>query len=152
MMSRNNFKRRGAVAFLLIIVAALSSTYVHLQPAAKAEALVAGDADAGAAKWLWLALAFPSSAASALLQWREQWLPNTARMPPDTFPQIRENWANFQAKPSLETLSEIPHSLNNLTTELVRADSEYWSKMLLFVIALQLILILRYRWRLRRQG
>jgi hypothetical protein len=99
-------------------------------------------------RWLWLLAAFPSSAGSALFQWREQWLPNTDKMPADTFPQIWQSWSNFIADPSLGTASRIPHSLNNLTTELVRADAEYWSKILLLIIAIQFIIIL---WRRRLQ-
>jgi hypothetical protein len=108
----------------------------------------ASDTAYGHAQWLWLLAAFPSSAGSALFQWREQWLPNTDKMPADTFPQIWQSWSDFIADPSLSTASRIPHSLNNLTTELVRADAEYWSKILLLIIAVQFIIIL---WRGRRQ-
>ena|SRR5688572_12040927 len=133
------------LAALIVVAPAFNSIAKTPLPLLQA---TASDAAYGHAKWLWLLAAFPSSAGSALFQWREQWLPNTNKMPADTFPQIWQSWSTFIADPSLGTASRIPHSLNNLTTELVRADAEYWSKILLLIIAVQLIIIL---WRRRRQ-
>jgi hypothetical protein len=131
----------------LLVLSSLALNSIAKTPVPLLQA-TASDTAYGHAKWLWLFAALPSSAGSALFQWREQWLPNTDKMPADTFPQIWQSWSSFIANPSLGTASRIPHSLNNLTTELVRADAEYWSKILLLIIAVQFIIIL---WRRRRQ-
>lgn len=70
--------------------------------------------------WL-LPLALLASAVSFTVQWREQWLPRR----PDPAALGPENPGSWF------------HYLKNITTEWVRADPEWWSKFLLFVILVE---------------
>lgn len=72
-----------------------------------------------------LFIAMLCSAISFTVQWREQWLPE----PPE--PE-RIAWEHNRSW---------FHNMKNLTTETIRADAEFWSKALLFVIVVQFLVI-----------
>jgi hypothetical protein len=89
-----------------------------------------------------LPLALLSSAVSFLGQWTEQWGPE--------WPTTERIWKGIPAFPWGEPVDMalwIVHFLNNLTTESLRADPEWWGKFLCFIILAQLILILLRKWR-----
>ena len=69
---------------------------------------------------LTVALAIVASAISfPAMVLTERALPNTANLKPDSWARIREPGQSF-------------HDLKNLTTELVRADPQWWSKAFSF--------------------
>lgn len=72
----------------------------------------------------WLPVAFLCSAIGFLTQWREQW---------------------FSASPPPEKVLWDPkgswfHNMKNQSTEWVRGDAEYWSKLFCFVIVVLAVL------------
>jgi hypothetical protein len=84
---------------------------------------------------LLLPIALLCSAIGFTVQWREQWVPAP--------PTSERLWRGIDPPPKTPWafLRWLFHFLKNVSTEYVRADSEWWSKFLAFIILTQSIVI-----------